>query len=123
MDLLGIKKASVVGHHVGGKVALELSVTWPERVNKLVLSSIGYKPEESEGIVVNDPVKNLNFISRVEIKPDGSHLMEWWRRSLLWGHPLEIVEEIALAYHKAGPRGEEMHCGAAYDRRLKLSCH
>jgi hypothetical protein len=31
--------------------------------------------------------------------------------------------QIALAYHKAGPRGEEMHCGAAYDRRLKLSCH
>ena len=120
MDSLGIKKASVVGHHVGGKVALELAVTWPRRVKKLVLSSIGYQPEAGEIIVVNDPVKDLDFTSRVEIKADGSHLMEWWRRSSLWGHPLEIVEERALEYHKAGPRGEEIHwAGGAYDSKIK----
>ena len=120
MDCLLIKKASVVGHHVGGKVALELAVTWPERVNKLVLSSIGYQPEASEGIVVIDPVKDLKFARRVDVKPDGSHLMEWWRRASLWGHPLDIVEERALEYHKAGPRGEEIHwAGVAYDSKTK----
>jgi pimeloyl-ACP methyl ester carboxylesterase len=120
MDYLGIKKANVVGHHVGGKVALELAVTWPQRVNKLVLSSVGYKPEAGESIVVNDPVKDLNFTGRVDIKPDGSHLIEWWRRASLWGHPLDVVEERALEYHKAGPRGEEIHwAGAAYKPKTK----
>jgi pimeloyl-ACP methyl ester carboxylesterase len=118
MDSLGIKKANVVGNHCGGKVALELAATWPERVNKLVLSSIGYY--EGEGKNINDPVKGLDFTSRVEIKPDGSHLMEWWRRASLWGYPLEIVEERALEYHKAGPRGEEIHwAGSAYDPKTK----
>jgi len=42
MDCLGIKKAIVVGQHAGAKVGIELAVTWPERVNKLVLSSTGY---------------------------------------------------------------------------------
>jgi pimeloyl-ACP methyl ester carboxylesterase len=88
-------------------------------VNKLVLSSIAYQQEADEGIVVNYPVKDLNFTSRVEIKADGSHLMEWWRRSSLWGHPLDIVEERALEYHKAGPRGEEMHCGHLYNPKIK----
>jgi pimeloyl-ACP methyl ester carboxylesterase len=120
MNALGIDEASVVGHHCGGKVALELAVTWPERVNKLVLSSIGYQPETGEVIVIDDPVKDLDFTSRVDIKPDGSHLMEWWRRASLWGHPLEIVEERALEYHKAGPRGEEIHwAGGAYDPKTK----
>jgi len=38
MDILGIKKANVVGQHVGGKVGVEMAVNWPERVNSLVLS-------------------------------------------------------------------------------------
>jgi pimeloyl-ACP methyl ester carboxylesterase len=39
MDSLGIKKAAVVGQHVGGKIGLEMAVNWPKRVSKLVLSS------------------------------------------------------------------------------------
>ena len=44
MDSLGIKKANVVGHHIGAKVAVELAINWPERVNKLVLSAIRILP-------------------------------------------------------------------------------
>ena len=121
MDSLGIKKANVVGHHAGGKVGLELAINWPERVGKLVMSSVGYKPNEDEGIVINDPVKDMDFTSRVEIKPDGSHLMEWWRRSTCWGNPLDIVEERVLEYIKAGPRGEEIHwAGAHHDGRTRF---
>ena len=116
MDSLGIKKASVVGEHIGGKVALEMAVNWPKRVSKLVLSSIGYYAEGSNAII--DPP---NFRDPVEIKADGSHLMEWWRRSALWGHPPEILEERVLEYAKAGSRGEEIHwAGRDYDPRLRL---
>jgi len=69
MDSLGIKKAAVVGQHVGGKIGLEMAVTWPERVRKLVLSSPNY-PEEEEEKTFKDPP---NFLGRVEIMADGSH--------------------------------------------------
>ena len=117
MDILGIKKAAVVGQHVGGKIGLEMAVTWPERVSKLVLSSPNYPEAEDEKSVKDPP----NFMGRVEIKADGSHLMEWWRRSALWGHPLDITHDRAVEYVKAGPRGEEIHwAGGAYDPRPRL---
>jgi pimeloyl-ACP methyl ester carboxylesterase len=116
MDSLGIKKAIVVGQHFGGKVGVELAVTWPERVKNLVLSSIGYP--EAEGVKTDND--SLNFTSQVEVKPDGSHLMEWWRRSAMWGNPLNIVEDRFLEYVKAGPRGEEIHWAGKYDPRPKL---
>jgi pimeloyl-ACP methyl ester carboxylesterase len=117
MDILGIKKAAVVGQHVGGKIGLEMAVTWLERVSKLVLSSPNYPEAEDEKSVKDPP----NFMGRVEIKADGSHLMEWWRRSALWGHPLDITHDRAVEYVKAGPRGEEIHwAGGAYDPRPRL---
>jgi pimeloyl-ACP methyl ester carboxylesterase len=117
MDILGIKKAAVVGQHVGGKIGLEMAVTWPERVSKLVLSSPNYPEAEDEKSVKDPP----NFMGRVEIKADGSHLMEWWWRSALWGHPLDITHDRAVEYVKAGPRGEEIHwAGGAYDPRPRL---
>jgi pimeloyl-ACP methyl ester carboxylesterase len=116
MDSIGIKKANVVGQHFGGKVGLEMAVTRPERVSKLVLSSIGYP--EAEELKTNN--ETLNFTNQVEIKADGSHLMEWWRRANLWGHPLDIVEDRFLEYVKAGPRGEEIHWAGNYDPRPKL---
>ena len=119
MDTLGINKAIVVGQHIGAKMGMELAVTMPERVSKLVLSNIGYypKPEEGIGLVIDPP----NYTGPVEIKADGSHVMEWWRRSTCWGHPLDIVEESFLEKVKAGPRGEEIHwAGEAYDPRPML---
>jgi pimeloyl-ACP methyl ester carboxylesterase len=117
MNSLGIKKASVVGHHTGAKVVAEMAINAPERVNKLVLSAIGYW-EAAANIEKNEPD---NFTGRVEIKPDGSHLMEWWRRAAIWGDPLDIVEASVLEYIKAGPRGEEIHWTArAYDTKGRL---
>jgi pimeloyl-ACP methyl ester carboxylesterase len=117
LDSLGIKKVSVVGHHTGAKVAAELAINWPDHVNKLVLSAIGYW-EAAANIEKNEPD---NFTSRVEIKPDGSHFMEWWRRAAMWGDPPDIVEASVLEYIKAGPRGEEIHWTArAYDTKGRL---
>jgi pimeloyl-ACP methyl ester carboxylesterase len=119
MDSLGIKKAIVVGQHIGAKMGVELAVTHPERVSKLILSNIGFypAPEEGLGTVIDPP----NYTGMVEVKADGSHVMEWWRRSSCWGHPLDVVEESFLEKVRAGPRGEEMHwAGEAYDPRTKL---
>ena len=119
MDALGINKANLVGHHLGSIVAAETQITWPQRVNKMVLSGLGYRPEPVDGVPFEDPP---DFMSAVEIKKDGSHLMEWWRRTILWGdYTPEILEERFLEYLKAGPRGEEEHTTAtSYDLKSRL---
>ena len=118
MDCLDIKKANIVGHHAGASIAAELAITRADRVNKLVLSGLGIREKSSEGIPFKDPP---NFTNPVEIKQDGSHLMEWWRRANLWGDPPDIVEERVLEYIKAGPRGEEIHwASGVYDLKHRL---
>jgi pimeloyl-ACP methyl ester carboxylesterase len=37
MDKLGIDRGAVVGHSLGGEVAMRMAANWPERVEKLVL--------------------------------------------------------------------------------------
>jgi len=39
----GIKKANFIGHSMGGKVAMTLSLEYPEFVNKLIIIDIGIK--------------------------------------------------------------------------------
>ena len=118
---LGIKKANILGKNAGANVAAELAINWPERVNRLVLSSAGYFPGPSEGIVMRGHPDFKNFTSPVEIKRDGSHLMEWWRRAAFWEAPPDILEERILEYIKAGPRGEEIHWASGkYDVKGRL---
>ena len=118
MDSLGIGKAHIVGQFNGAMVATEIAVRWPERVNKLVLGGTGFW-EKTEADALDEPT---GFTSRNELRPDGSHLLEWWQRANSLGdRPLEIAEERVLEYIKAGPRGEEMHwAGAVYDLRPRL---
>jgi hypothetical protein len=87
-------------------------------VNKLILAGAEFW-EENQAVDLKEP---FNFTSTVEIKPDGSHLLEWWRRACLWGdYPLDILEERVIEYIKAGPRGEEAHWeGGAYNSKTRL---
>jgi pimeloyl-ACP methyl ester carboxylesterase len=118
MDALGIKKATVVGQFNGAMIAVEVAVNWPERVKNLVMAGIGFW-DVSEAIALNEPA---NFTTTVELKKDGSHLMEWWRRACLWGdYPVEILEERFIEYIKAGTRGEEGHwAGGNYNSKYRL---
>src|SRR5690606_34712391 len=48
MDLMEIKKATLIGHSFGGKVSIILAVNHPERVERLVLiDSAGIPPKRS----------------------------------------------------------------------------
>ncbi len=87
-------------------------------MDKLILSSLGYSRSERGDIAA---IKKEPDIYRVEIMQDGSHLMEWWRQAARWGDTPDIVDERALEYHKAGPRGGELHWAAStYDVKSKL---
>jgi pimeloyl-ACP methyl ester carboxylesterase len=77
LDGLFIERASVVGHHTGGVVAVEVAAEYPQRVEKLILSSTPYVDAENRELRKTRPP-----IDEVEVKPDGSHLTELWQRRM-----------------------------------------
>jgi len=116
MDTLSIEKANIAGHHTGAEIGVEIAVTHPERVDKLALSCLPFFKTEED--FISHSTKSV--FQPVEMQPDGGHLMEWWRRSSRYGDPMEMVDERALDFHKAGPRGEELHKAAfAYVPKLR----
>jgi pimeloyl-ACP methyl ester carboxylesterase len=77
LDALSIRRASIVGHHTGGVVAVEVAAVYPDRVEKLILSSTPYVDAEDR-----ERRKTRPPIDEVEEKPDGFHLTELWQRRL-----------------------------------------
>ena len=77
LDGLSIERASVVGHHTGGVVAVEVAAEYPQRVEKLILSSTPYVDADNRELRKTRPP-----IDEVEYKPDGSHLTELWQRRM-----------------------------------------
>lgn len=75
IDVLGIGRFHLVGHHTGGVIAVEVAATMPERVDRVVLSSTPW-------IDASDRVarRRRSPIDAVEARPDGGHLCELWQR-------------------------------------------
>jgi pimeloyl-ACP methyl ester carboxylesterase len=51
MDFLNIKKAHILGHSMGGLIAQEIAINYPERVMKLILASTwSYQDNDANGV-------------------------------------------------------------------------
>lgn len=72
LDELGIDKASVFGNHTGVFIAGEMTVSYPDRVAKLILGNVAGFGEEGQAELFR------RFEKGFIIKADGSHLMERW---------------------------------------------
>jgi len=118
LDALDIRTTNVVGHHTGATLAVELAATYPERVDKLVLSACSlYNPEERKAFL-NNP-----RFTPMEITEDGSFLMKQWKKC--WATSphmtLEIAYKIFVANMMAGPRLHDAHYAAfRYEKEPKL---
>ena len=85
MDSLGIKRASLVGHHTGAYISCEVAAAYPERVDKIVLSGI-------RTFIVESMRERLGSYSKPDVKEDGSHLIEIWDRFIKqYGAPPKIA--------------------------------
>jgi pimeloyl-ACP methyl ester carboxylesterase len=103
LDALGIERASLVGHHTGGVIAIEVAASRPERVDRLVLSCTPFTGAEGR----RDPT----IVDDVEHADDGSHLVGLWRgRHAMYpeGRP-ELLREFMIDALRAGPRAAEGH--------------
>ena len=106
MDALSIKRASLVGHHTGGVIAVEVAASYPERVEKLVLSSTPYVDAENRAYRQTRPP-----IDEVEFKADGSHLVQLWQKRMPF-YPQdrpELLTRFVLDALKVWGRVEEGH--------------
>ena len=61
MRLHGIGRASFIGHSMGGKTAMQLALTWPNLVKKLVIVDIAPSKYEPQHEAILAGLKSLNL--------------------------------------------------------------
>jgi pimeloyl-ACP methyl ester carboxylesterase len=66
---------TLLGHHTGGVVAVEVAARRPARLSRLVLSST-----PCTDAAFREKRRGMPGIDHVEVRPDGSHLTELWQR-------------------------------------------
>ncbi len=72
LDHLKIKKCHVMGHSMGGYIAQEFAIYYPERVGKLILEATAPISSTRNNILFND------FLKRFEKDHDNKALMRLW---------------------------------------------
>ncbi len=106
LDAMSIDRVSIVGHHTGGVIAVEVAASYPERVSKLVLSSTPYVDAADR-----ERRKGQPPIDQVEPKEDGSHLTELWQKRMNF-YPKtrpDLLARFVIDALKVGERVEEGH--------------
>jgi pimeloyl-ACP methyl ester carboxylesterase len=117
LDALGLQRSSVVGHHTGAVIAMEIAASFPDRVDKLVLSAPAMVDEEHRRLYGDKPP-----VDEVERKLDGSHLVELWSmRAPFYPESIDLLERFVIDALKAGDRAGGGHTVVArYDMEPKL---
>ncbi len=106
LDAMAINRASIVGHHTGGVIAVEVAASCPERVDKLVLSSTPYVDAQDR-----ERRKTRPPIDEVEFKQDGSHLTELWQKRMTFypkNRP-DLLTRLVIDALRVGERMEDGH--------------
>jgi pimeloyl-ACP methyl ester carboxylesterase len=105
LSALGVSKTSVVGHHTGATIALEVAVAYPDLVNKLILSGCPYyEPEDRE--------KKLSGSAQPpQLTEDGQLIMMLWNafKNFNPGAGPELWKKLLVAGLLAGTSGEAAH--------------
>jgi pimeloyl-ACP methyl ester carboxylesterase len=102
LDLLGIDRAHVFGHSMGGATTLELGVSYPDRVRSLVAASVTVRPDGLHEDLT-DPAKQATS-TRMPTQQDFSDFRDAYLR--LSPHPEHFEDFLAmLSQSNADTRG------------------
>jgi pimeloyl-ACP methyl ester carboxylesterase len=111
LDELQVPKATLVGHHTGAILAVDIAARHPGRVDRLVLSGPHYMDQEMRQL--------LHEISvQWRLQPDGSHMMEKWEKFSGWVSDPAIVHRVVTDLLRAGETSEYGHFACA-DYRME----
>ena len=96
LDGLGVDKFDVYGHHTGAKIAVEIAITHPDRVGKLIMDGSSVRAPDNREML-------LSGIKPIEINDDGTHLLRAWhmvRDAYLffpwWKHTADARRDLGL---------------------------
>lgn len=114
---LELDHVSLVGHHTGGNVALEVAAQFPGSVDRLVLSGPAFVTDAGER---NQLVAKMSAIEYPTPAADGSHLQRIWDEGLVSSFDVpripptepELLADFFLEQIKVGPRRKEAHIAA-----------
>lgn len=112
MDEQGIDKASLLGHSMGGKVAMQVALKAPERVEKLIvadISPVSYRPR-------HDAI--LEGLKQVDLAPVRSR--QDADKQLAEYVEIPGVRQFLLMNLERIPKEEQSGDGAVYRWRLNL---
>jgi len=113
---LGIGRASLLGHHTGASIAVEVAAAYPELVGRLILSGCpSYEPEERK--------ERMARYHPMQMTEDGSYILEIWNRLKTYSPDAgaENWHRSLVPRLMAGPRGEEAHHAVfQYDEKRRL---
>jgi pimeloyl-ACP methyl ester carboxylesterase len=71
----GIEKMNLIGHSMGGKVAMQFSFMFPERLHKLIIADIAPKGYDGSHDELMDAMRNLN-LSKISRRSDAEEMLE-----------------------------------------------
>ena len=114
LDRLGIERASLLGHRTGASFVAEVAATYPERVEKLILSGCpDYTPDQRQrkGFPIFDQTPS----------DDGSHLTDRWHKIVAnvgEGLTAEQIQRSVLMILKA-----DTHSYWAYEAVYEQDIH
>ena len=117
-DALGIARLSVVGHHTGAAIAIEMAAAYPERIEAAVFSAAPLVNADFRASHAG-PVRIDNAVHR----SDGSHLLELWRQRQPWypAGDIGLLDRFLVDALKAGARAAEGHAVVArYEMETRL---
>ena len=123
IEALGLSRVSLVGHHTGAVIAMEVAATHPQLVEKLVLSGCPYIDAEER-----EKRRNKHVIDTYVSKMDGSHLLELWRGRQPYYPPdrPDILDRFIIDALKAGPNAAAGHVAVSRyimeEKITKITC-
>ena len=106
IDGLELVSASLVGHHTGGVIGMEVAARQPRRTRRLVLSGVPYVDAARRALVdVREPIDG------VPISDDGSHFLALWERRAAYYPPdrPDLRHRLMIDAVRLGRRVEEGH--------------
>lgn len=106
LDVLGIERVIVVGHHTGAVIAVEMAAAHPERVERVVMSGPVYVDA-----VGRDALRPL--FKQWELAADGTHLLDKWRKMSDWLPRPALVQRLVVDLFRAGDQSEQGHFAVA----------
>lgn len=106
LDVLGIDRVIVVGHHTGAVIAVEMAAAWPERVERIVMSGPVYTDAAGRAEL-------MPWFKQWTVAPDGSHLLDKWQKMARWLPRPPLVQRFVVDLFRAGEESEQGHFAVA----------